>query len=383
MPIWNQGSESLRDRINKEKGLNLDKDPGWCGAVATAMFLRGLSQERVKTADMPNEWDTPILLDENPYIISSGNLVETDFQQGGTLYSTLNRGISKVRSESIFKPQLIKKNSEYEFEITDDRGEFYSVNSDVLNQIELKNRIRKSKPAHIILVGRYSENKSIDSKLKCLKNTNIPFCTTVQEQKISYQRLDGHFLVINGYDGKYFKMYDPWGRIYNVSMNVETLDIEKDVEERSVPQTQVNLPGGNSFVGSNIGDTIKKSPSKIKDTQSLIGFKPLETTRRTFLNFEHVYGESGFASRYGKLNKLLVENILGWSLLRGSPVVRIETRTFQDNNNLPDVTGTQLTNPNAGLGNSFPSYQYMDDLYLGDKNTATKLDPVTPKQSQK
>jgi len=341
-----------------------------------AMFLRGLSAERSPTADMPNRWDTSFLVDINSYIINAGDLVRTDFLRGNTEYSTIDQGISKVRSESFFKPQVIKKISQYQRIITDDRGEFYSQSSDDLNEIDLKNRIKKSKPAHIILVGRYSKKNSIESKFKCLKNGRIPFCTMEQIEKTTYQRLDGHFLVINGFDGKYFKIYDPWGRIYNVSMNVETLDIERDVAEPTRPEMVSNVSAPHAVGAS-------KKPFKSTYVNSMTGPLPVDVVRKNILNFKHVDGEQGFAFRYQDSNKLLVENVLGWSLLKGAPESRTETRNLRDNTfDLPDLTGSQWTDPNAGLGSSLPSYQHLDNFHLGNKNPVLKLDPASPKRGR-
>lgn len=259
MPLWNQGDSNLRDYINKERKLSVKSDPGWCGMVSSAMFLRGIATERLNTANMPDQWDSATI---NPYqyILSAGLLVGTDLKNGGTYAGEAEDGFSKVRSDS----WIAKAPWPLSY-----RGRYYSSTNGVINTDILRSNIYQDKVAHYIGVGNYKTKTVQDPQLSCtwkwLAFIPYPSCKTVYVPRTFYERDGGHALVINGYDGKYLKIYDPWGRIYNVTMKEEEVSIN--------------------------GNKKKK------------------------INFVYANGDKGFAYAYGD-NKLLMDSFTAWSLLR-------------------------------------------------------------------
>ena len=47
----------------------------------------------------------------------------------------------------------------------------------------------------------------------------VSFGTYKKDDEDTYSRAGGHALVLNGYEDGYLKIYDPWGKIYNVQFS--------------------------------------------------------------------------------------------------------------------------------------------------------------------
>ena len=68
-----------------------------------------------------------------------------------------------------------------------------------------------------------------------------------EKSKDPWKREGGHALVINGYEDGYLKIYDPWGKIYNVNLVKRT---DKALKNRTEVR---HVSGSSGFVKSYSG----------------------------------------------------------------------------------------------------------------------------------
>ncbi len=266
MPLWSQSDSSLRTYINQQEGLSVTSDPGWCGMVSAAMFLRGIALDRQSRAKMDSDWDASSKTSKsnNYFILKAGKLVKTDLADGGTRSSNARNAFIKIRDDKdTYKKKVL---------MFRDNGEMnYEVWENILTTPQgIKSRIKKYRQASYISVGIYDKKTKRVSKRLCTWRWKRwrprRICRTIYYNYRYYERDGGHAMVINGYEGSAFKIYDPWGRIYNVKLRNST----------------------KHFDGSRV---------------------------RKKMTFKHVAGSGqGFAESRGAAHTLFLDSYISWSL---------------------------------------------------------------------
>jgi hypothetical protein len=158
MPLYNQGAVSLISLINKNKGLALKQDMGFCGPTASAMVLKS----------MRNNSPIPLLsmVDiEKPeeLIFAVGESEGINWEKGGVQIS----GAKSIRStvRDLFTKSIIHSGNGYS-------GRVPTV-------AEFRNYVP------IYVVGAQGKTAA-------------------------------HAMALNGVEGNLHKIFDPWGRIYSV-----------------------------------------------------------------------------------------------------------------------------------------------------------------------
>lgn len=205
MPLFNQGDYKLISLLKQKVSSSIQQDMGYCVPTAQAMFLAGLKLDAPK-AKFNNFLDD--LTDQNvqgkapEMIFTIGQKINTNWIKGGTTFTKarsyagdINGGIKNYkRKESDSASTHLTAGTE--------AGDF-------------KRDIKKHKMNYLIELGDYKGTGHKLNSVDCSKNP----CEINYSSWGIYTRTGGHGLVINGYEGDYFKIYDPWGRIYNVRID--------------------------------------------------------------------------------------------------------------------------------------------------------------------
>jgi len=204
MPLIKQGGRTLKWYIQKRTGnWSLIGDTGWCGATSLGMGWMGISTHNPKIRW--NSW-----LDSKPksneYVWQAGQDSQTDWEDGGTYQGDAADGIKK-RLRGISK----KTRERYVYQD-------YPMNP-ILGEKEIKAKIRKYKSVAYAGLARVKVKyvRTLSPALNFEKKIKQRF------QKVGYYEQMGdtagfHAVMINGYDGRTIIVYDPWGRVYTVSM---------------------------------------------------------------------------------------------------------------------------------------------------------------------
>ena len=194
MPLLNQGSMSLPGIIRKLSGIKVYLDPGWCAPVSVTMGMAGLVRETSNVIKFNNEFDKFRNFSKKyttysrtkqygPSIYEVGQDMATDWKHGGTFSHLKTRAISNYVSSILVccgYQKGFRSGSTYT----------HTTNQDIIDIFI------KRKPFMAVSFGVYEKN----------------------DEDI-YSRSGGHALVLNGYEDGYLKIYDPWGKIYNVQFS--------------------------------------------------------------------------------------------------------------------------------------------------------------------
>ncbi len=205
MPLFNQADWRLISYLQQNVSGSITRDLGFCAPTAGAMFFAGLKLEAPKTK-FNNLFDT--ITDSNvqskspELIYNIGQWIHTKWTKGGTgtvdidYYSNkIGKGISnyKMKETELSVTHLMAGAK---------AGHF-------------KDEIKKRKMMYLIQLGHYKGTYHRFDSINCSKNP----CEINYRSGGAYTRKGGHVLVINGYEGDYYKLYDPWGRIYNIRID--------------------------------------------------------------------------------------------------------------------------------------------------------------------
>ena len=197
MPLLNQGASSLPPIIAEKTGdSSITKDKGWCAPVSSTIGIAGLVRETPSSVKFNNGFDqfrsfgtyytsTSRTKKYGPSIYKVGQEMQTNWKNGGTYSSRKVDAFEKFTKD-------IKAPSNYQVGHKDQSLSRWTT---VTNQ-DIINIFKTRKPAFAVSWGVYkkSDGGSI------------------------YRRTGGHALIINGYEDGYLKVYDPWGKIYNVNI---------------------------------------------------------------------------------------------------------------------------------------------------------------------
>lgn len=196
MPLLRQGSSKLHPIIRKRTGnKRITRDTGWCSAVASTMAVAGeklIAPKNIKHhghIEAVKKVRNHSNIDERTkrygnIIFDVGQTIKTRWQQGGTSDNNRKKGMAKYYKavKSLNTKTQEKKNKD-------------AVVNSRMQTSELIKIFQKDMPAFATSMYYYDKQSNGSYKIK-----------------------GGHALAVNGYEGKNVKLYDPWGRIYNIKL---------------------------------------------------------------------------------------------------------------------------------------------------------------------
>jgi len=211
MPLWDQSDPKLTQYINTQYvfGSNTTKynvpgDMGWCGGVSGAMILSsyfqevqnytGLQSTAIPTAFASGDSTSPFL-SEYPFIFQSMKLLGTDISNGGT--PSPNNGMINMVGQC--------------------------------TQTDLFDSPSYSFPYNVVpynSVASYRQGMPLGWLAICTQSQGIGNC---------------HAVAVNGVDGGYFTIYDPWGTVFSATIGVTF----------PAPQGNNGVPATLSYVSGN------------------------------------------------------------------------------------------------------------------------------------
>lgn len=157
----NNSSVTLLQYV-KNKGYNITKDPGWCGATSFGMISKSISRElEDQGLALPNNYPLLTSNDASEVIYESMNALGMNPILGVTSPSAIQSGFNKIAQAAQLGSASLEE-------------KMISVNE-----------FRIKKP-HVAL--------AIGSKFA-----------------------GGHIVALNGTDGQYYVIFDPWGSSYSVT----------------------------------------------------------------------------------------------------------------------------------------------------------------------
>lgn len=195
MPLLSQSSPSLPPLIAKYSNNSAVKqDRGWCAAVASTMTLAGArlsSQVGTYPSDIENvkyiATNSDLNLRTAAYastIYKVGKKIGTSWVNGGTPTHSMMSGVSNY------------------------------LNGVGINPITQEKAFGKG-------LGTSAPNFKLLFKNQRW-NFQFVVCARDTSSYTSYLIRDCHIISFNGYEGNSLKIFDPWGRIYNVNIQASS-----------------------------------------------------------------------------------------------------------------------------------------------------------------
>ncbi|WP_408096685.1 hypothetical protein ACJVC5_16745 [Peredibacter sp. HCB2-198] len=304
-PLLSQSSPELAKYIsNVTKDPSITRDPGWCGPVATTMSFLG------SIIDEENEiYEDSFLWKKNALSLSSkelgalsmyertakfgdvihnlGNYMNTNWKKGGSVPETgMRTAFSRI------DPSI--RNLNKALYLAEVRRDFFKMFKE---EVTLNNLISKlTKGKHVTTLSAVTYRQKCDYTAKLVEQTatrDVYEATFKCDDKTPYQSLSGgHALSVNGIEDGYVKIYDPWGRIYNVKIT-----------------SGVNVPGfmrnGSmiSYVNGEAGymkDNLVPAPKKISMAKGANVGPVLDTMRYRHVNLGTFRGFNYSTTQYLK-----------------------------------------------------------------------------------
>lgn len=230
-PLLRQGSPDLAKYISTvTKDPSITRDPGWCGPVAGTMSLLGsiIDEENEiyqdsflwkKNVGVSTQKDLASLsLDARTakfgdVIYNLGKYMNTNWAKGGSATETGMRTVFTRLDPSI-------RNLNRPFYLGEVRRDFFKMYKEEVTFNNLLSKLTKGK--HVTTLSAQTYRQKCDYTYKRIEQTatrEIYEATFTCDDKTPYQALSGsHALSVNGVEDGYVKIYDPWGRIYNVKV---------------------------------------------------------------------------------------------------------------------------------------------------------------------
>lgn len=201
MPLWDQSDPALASYIHSQ-GYNVTSDPGWCGGVSAAMVINSYYQEMqtytgLQSTTVPSQF--ALSQGEYPFILQSMIQVGTNIVGGGTDQAP-NSGMVSLFGNCMQTDDL-------------DSPDFYFPFN--INPYENAASYRQGMPLGWVGVGQFTNPLG-----------------------------NAHALAVNGVDGNYIKIYDPWGTVYDATITV------------TFPVPSSGYPGTLSYVSGNSEDFV-------------------------------------------------------------------------------------------------------------------------------
>ncbi len=221
MPILSQSSPGLAKEISRLKNdSSIKADTGWCAAVATTMSYaahQGNSNiQNLLYSNLPGLLSVPQMTDleartvaYSQHIFDVGQSIGTLWKQGGTWTSQMESGNQKRfldmdvgmvdgRVSRVILNQKMKDS---------DSGKLKFQDNNLY--IDL---FKVEKPSMVIGAVQMSATYKADGTIDTSKYTGAD---NIIE---NYLAKNGHALAVNGIEEGHIKIFDPWGRIYNIDI---------------------------------------------------------------------------------------------------------------------------------------------------------------------
>ena len=201
MPLLKQGAGGLWKTIAKLTGdSSITRDMGYCAPTSSTMGWAALVKEfsgshitfgkvvkKLKNTKSHKNIDRRTKnFARNIYDI--GLEMGTYWSRGGT---------STVRKDKAFEAFQGRIKVTKGKAVTAFGKQHLKDETDFLNE-DMINLFRKHKPVYAVSFGTYEPSGR------------------------THKRAGGHALVMNGYEDGYIKIYDPWGKVYNVTLKKAT-----------------------------------------------------------------------------------------------------------------------------------------------------------------
>ena len=209
MPLISQSSMALPGIIRKLSGKKVYMDTGWCAPTSVTMGIAGLVRETSNRVKFNNNFDQFRNFSKKntiftrtkqygPSIYKVGEDMGTMWEAGGT-YSHL-----KSLAIMNYEKKIDARGYHKGFRSMSVRTWNPTTNQDIIDIFQQR------KPFMAVSFGTYKPGEKASDP---------------------WQREGGHALVINGYEDGYLKIYDPWGKIYNVNLVKRTDKVLKNRTE--------------------------------------------------------------------------------------------------------------------------------------------------------
>lgn len=282
MPILYQASPKLVEHISAATGdSNIKRDMGWCGAVALTMSTLGaVYSSKAESLQDPFLWKNRLPALEKirditdihertaqyaDLIYKVGQIASTNWAKGGT---HTDRSILKFFSRIDPSVGNLDKSS---FEATTLRKTFKLLTDQFSIEAAAKN----------LTVGQnntFARGQAIimvcyPQKVEIAKSDEFRNYWKTSDFKCQWKKSgQTHALAVNGLEDDYLKIYDPWGKIYNL----------KVYEKTEVPhlnmQVALAIPAGDSGYFRNNG-MIQDLPADFSQTLVLTKSAPAPVGR--------------------------------------------------------------------------------------------------------
>lgn len=269
MPILYQASPKLAEHISAATGnSNIKRDMGWCGAVALTMSTLGaVYSSPAENMQDPFLWKNRLPALEKIREISDihertsqyadliykiGQIASTNWAKGGT---QTDRSILKFFSRVDPSVANLDKTS---FEATTLRKTFQLLTDQFSIEAAAKN----------LTVGQnntFARGQAIimdcyPQKVEIAKSDEIRNYWKTSNFKCQWKKSgQTHALAVNGLEDDYLKIYDPWGKIYNLQV------FEKTTVPHLNMQVAFAIPAGDSGYFRNNG-MIEDLPADFSQT---------------------------------------------------------------------------------------------------------------------
>ncbi|XGC81599.1 hypothetical protein ACES2L_03780 [Bdellovibrio bacteriovorus] len=253
-PLLSQSAPQLATHIAKATGnANIKRDMGWCGAVSLTMSALGaiyssdgeiFQDSFFWKKNLPSHSQAMAIKDLNERtafyadtIYNVGQLAGTDWAAGGTF---TNSGLSNILGH--LDPSITNLNkSYYDGEVLRRQ---YSISTEGWNFNELI-KLTSLGQNNSFARGKAVARDCFAQKIVKVRTQDKLTFWEGSEFKCEWKSLSAsHALSVNGIEEGYVKIYDPWGKVYNL----------KVIENTIVPSLNMKIALGVP-VGTKFGET--------------------------------------------------------------------------------------------------------------------------------
>lgn len=283
-PILTQSSPELAQYISAvTNDPSIKRDPGWCGPVATAMSLLGtILPEELEIYHDKFLWKRNLLSSEKSndldikkrtglygnLIYNVGNTMGTQWAKGG---SNTEKGVRHLFTR--IDPSI--RNLDISYYDGEVKREYYAL---AKKDLTLDNLIDKfSKGKNVTLLSTQKYRQPCDYKATEIKRTEKLVYYEVNytcDPTQPYKQVPGsHAVSVNGIEDGYVKIYDPWGRVYNV-------EIRDGDKAQGIPTGGPLLVHVTGETGGFMGDDKTPTPRIIAVGHNV----PVDNTAKVFAN---------------------------------------------------------------------------------------------------
>lgn len=229
MPLMRQSDPKFTQFVANRIGQNpaTYKDPGLCATTAGSMAVSAIMLEKAPATGTSSallaRWNS-MTTENSAYLL--GQQIKTDFVKGGTKTRDLYDGY-----KAFFKFARASK-----FQLSSEGTGFWDNLFDKYDEYPLQSLINGIKSNKHVLQA---------SMIATVKKEKKVLWTTIKWNEPG----SGHSVVINGFDGNRLKVFDPWGAMYPIITQVESVKLNPLWSQKATTVTSVGAAQGFSPVG--------------------------------------------------------------------------------------------------------------------------------------